>query len=655
MVGRIPINQVMPIVDLGRRPAKATVGEPLPVTATVFREGHDQLGAEAVLIDPQGRRQSPVRMRPVGDVPDRYTGWVTPTTPGAWTFEVQAWSDPIATWQHDAGLKIPAGVDVDLMFTEAALLLGRVAKDKTLDANGAEVVRAASAAATDAERPIGARLAGLQAPELSAVLLAHPLRDLVTVEGPYPLYADRQRALYGSWYEFFPRSEGATYDAKGKAVSGTLKTAAQRLDAVAKMGFDIIYLPPVHPIGEVNRKGPNNTLDPGPDDPGSPWAIGSKDGGHDAIHPDLGTFADFDAFVAKATSVGLEVAIDLALQAAPDHPWVTSNPQWFTTQADGTIAYAENPPKKYQDIYPLNFDNDPKGICREVLRIVRLWMSHGVRIFRVDNPHTKPVAFWEWLLDEVRRTDPDVLFLAEAFTRPAMMSALGSIGFHQSYTYFTWRTARWEIEEYLREVSRESDHVMRPNFFVNTPDILHAYLQYGGPAAFKVRAVIAATGSPSWGVYAGYELYEHVAVRPGSEEYLDSEKYQIRVRDWAGAEAEGRTLAPYLAKLNEVRRAHPALQLLRNVTIHSSDDENVLVFSKQVDDDLVIVVVNLDPHSTRETTVHLDLPALGLEWHDPIAVHEEFTGQDWQWGQHNYVRLDPSVEPAHVLTARLPA
>ena len=662
MVGRIPVMDVMPLVDLGRLPAKATVGEALPVRASVFREGHDKLGAEVVLVAPDGSRRAPVRMAPDGDLPDRYVAWVTPDVEGAWTFEVHAWSDPLATWEHDAGLKIPAGVDVELMFTEADLLLDRVAAELDQRAKAdrpeehareVEVVRGAASAARDPERPVEARLAALQSHELVSLLSAHPVRELVTVEGPYPLFADRPRALFSAWYEFFPRSEGATYDEKDAAVvSGTFRTAAERLDAVAAMGFDVVYLPPIHPIGEVNRKGPNNTLDPGPHDPGSPWAIGSKDGGHDAIHPDLGSLADFDVFVAKATSLGLEVALDLALQCAPDHPWVTSHPEWFTTQADGTIAYAENPPKKYQDIYPLNFDNDPQGICREVLRIVRHWMSHGVRIFRVDNPHTKPVAFWEWLLREIRRTDPDVLFLAEAFTRPAMMQALGAVGFHQSYTYFTWRTAKWEIEEYLREVSSHTAHLMRPNFFVNTPDILHAFLQYGGPAAFKIRAVLAATGSPSWGVYAGYELYEHVAVRPGSEEYLDSEKYQIRIRDWAAAEAEGRTLAPYLTLLNAVRRAHPALQQLRNVVIHSSDDENVLVFSKQAGDDLVIVVINLDPHAARETVVHLDLPALGLGWHDSLAVHDEITGADWHWGQHNYVRLDPGVEPAHLLTVR---
>ena len=649
---------VMPVVDLGRLPAKATVGEPFPVTATVFREGHDRLGAEVVLTGPDGQRRAPVRMAKHAEIPDRYDAWVTPDTGGTWTFEVQAWSDPLGTWQHDAGIKIPAGVDVELMFLEARLLLERVkASLDQSDRRGHELLDASIHAADDTGRPAGARLAALQDPALTALLLANPLRELVTVEGPYPAYADRPRALFSSWYEFFPRSEGATKDpVTGRVTSGSFRTAAKRLDAVKEMGFDVIYLPPVHPIGEVNRKGPNNTLTPGPDDTGSPWAIGSKDGGHDAIHPDLGTFEDFDAFVARAGELGLEVALDLALQAAPDHPWVTTHPEWFTTRADGSIAYAENPPKKYQDIYPINFDNDPTGICREVLRVVRLWMSHGVRIFRVDNPHTKPVAFWEWLLKEIRRTDPDVLFLSEAFTRPAMMHALGAIGFHQSYTYFTWRTAKWEIESYLRELSDESAHLMRPNFFVNTPDILHASLQYGGPPAFKIRAAIAATGSPSWGVYAGFELYEHVAVKPGSEEYLDSEKYQIRIRDWDKAAADGRTLAPYLTRLNEIRRAHPALQLLRNVTVHWSDDENVLVFSKrdQVSGDTVIVVVNVDPHATRETTVHLDLAALGLHPGDSFVVHDEITGEDWSWGQHNYVRLDPAHEPAHILTVRSP-
>lgn len=662
MVGRIPVMEVMPVVDLGRQPAKATVGEPLPVRATVFREGHDRLGAEVVLIDPQGRRRPPVRMTQHSDVPDRYTAWVTPDQPGAWSFEVQAWSSPLGTWFHDGPIKIRAGVDVELMFTEGRLLFERVRasldpKDPDTAAR-THVIDGAIEAATDDTRPVAARLAVMEDPAVVAALESHPIRELLTVEGPYPAYADRPKALFSSWYEFFPRSEGATKDPKtGTVTSGSFKTAAKRLDAVAAMGFDVVYLPPIHPIGEVNRKGPNNTLDPGPDDTGSPWAIGSRHGGHDAIHPDLGTFEDFDAFVARAQSLGLEVALDLALQAAPDHPWVTSHPEWFTTRADGTIAYAENPPKKYQDIYPINFDNDPSGIGQEVLRIVRLWMSHGVRIFRVDNPHTKPVAFWEWLLKEIRRTDPDVLFLAEAFTRPAMMRTLGAIGFHQSYTYFTWRNAKRELEDYLRELSHETDHMMRPNFFVNTPDILHAFLQYGGPAAFKIRAALAAAGSPSWGVYAGYELYEHVAVRPGSEEYLDSEKYQVRIRDWDAAEREGRTLAPYLTRLNEIRRAHPALQQLRNVAVHWSDDDSIIVFSKSAvlpdgHRDTVIAVVNLDPHAARETMVHLDLPALGLDEHATFVVHDEISGADWTWNQHNYVRLDPYHEPAHLLTVR---
>ena len=659
MVGRIPVMNVMPLVDLGRQPAKATVGEPFPVTATVFREGHDKLGAEVVLTGPDGGRRPPVRMHLAGPEPDEYIAWVTPDAEGAWTFEVQSWSDPVATWQHNAGIKIPAGVDVELMFTEGRLLLERVREilDER-DRRAVEVVDAGIQAAADTRQPVEARLAALQSPELTEVLAANPLRELITVEGPYPAYADRKRALYGSWYEFFPRSEGATRDpVTGKITSGNFRTAAKRLDAVAEMDFDIVYLPPIHPIGEVNRKGPNNTLEAGPDDPGSPWAIGSRHGGHDAIHPDLGTLEDFDAFVARAQSLGLEVALDLALQCAPDHPWVTSHPEWFTKRADGSIAYAENPPKKYQDIYPLNFDNDPQGISAEVLRIVRHWMDHGVRVFRVDNPHTKPVAFWEWLLREVRTTDPDVIFLSEAFTKPAMMRALGAVGFHQSYTYFTWRTARWEIEDYFRELSHETDHLMRPNFFVNTPDILHAFLQYGGPPAFKIRAVLAAMGSPSWGVYAGYELFEHVAVRPGSEEYLDSEKYQIRIRDWDGALAEGRSLAPYLTRLNEIRRQHPALQLLRNLAIHGSDDDHIICFSKRAtsaggDDDIVIVVVNLDPHATRETTVHLDLPALGMDWNESFLVHDELIGESWSWSEHNYVRLDPGHEPAHILTVR---
>jgi len=647
---------VAPVVAGGRYPAKAAVGEPFTVSALVFREGHDALNADVVLTGPDGVRRPFVRMQKDAETPDLWLAEVSADQPGSWTFEVEGWSDPVATWRHNAEIKIPAGIDVELMFAEGALVLQRIADTLPRDGTAGKAVRDAIKGIGDKSRPDAARYAAAVSPAVDEVLAEHPLRDLVTTEGPFPVFVDRERALFGSWYEFFPRSEGARVDPRtGKVVSGTFKTAAKRLDAVAAMGFDVVYLPPVHPIGKVNRKGPNNSLVTGPDDPGSPWAIGSDEGGHDAIHPELGTFADFDAFVKRANKLGLEVALDLALQAAPDHPWVKSNPEWFTTRADGSIAYAENPPKKYQDIYPVNFDNDPKGIYNEVLRVVRLWMSHGVRIFRVDNPHTKPVEFWQWLLGEIRRSDPDVLFLSEAFTRPAMMRALATVGFHQSYTYFTWRNTKQELEEYLTELSHETGHLMRPNLFVNTPDILHAYLQYGGPAAFKIRAAIAATASPTWGVYAGFDLFEHVAVRPGSEEYLDSEKFQIRVRDWKAADAEGRSLTPYLTKLNAVRRAHPALQQLRNVTFHSVEDDAILAFSKTAGDDIVLVVVNVDPHAPRESMVHLGMPALGMDWSDTFVVHDEISGATWTWGEHDYVRLDPFVEPAHILTIRRPA
>jgi starch synthase (maltosyl-transferring) len=675
VIGRIPILDVQPVVHCGRYPAKAVPGEELEVTATVFREGHEMLGAGVVLRDPQGRTRPPVLMRELAEGTDRYGATVAPDREGLWHFRVEAWGDPVARWFHDAAIKVPIGQDVDLMFAEGVLLLGRAAA-------GARVPRAASPAevkaaqvarttltelaevlADDIVPPLD-RLAAATAPHIAEILRQFPLRDLLT-RSPYQrLMVDRERALYGAWYEFFPRSEGAKVDpARRKPpVSGTLRTAAGRLDAVADMGFDVVYLPPVHPIGRVARKGANNALTAGPGDPGSPWAIGAAEGGHDAIHPDLGTLADFDAFVARAGELGMEVAMDLALQAAPDHPWVTEHPEWFTTRADGTIAYAENPPKKYQDIFPLNFDNDPEGIYAEVLRIVRHWMDHGVRIFRVDNPHTKPLPFWERLLAEVASTDPDVIFLAEAFTRPAMMHALAAIGFHQSYTYFTWRNGAAEIAEYLRELAGPASAYMRPNFFVNTPDILGGYLQHAGLPAFRVRAVLAAMLTPSWGVYSGFELGENVPLVPGSEEYLDSEKYAYRPRDWERARQLGVTIAPFLGKLNAIRRAHPALHQLRNLRFHYPDQPEILCFSKTVRRgsadgpaaDTVIVVVNLDPHQPREATVWLDGAALGLDVDAGFPVTDELTGAHYRWGQGNYVRLDPAVVPAHILTVSHP-
>ena len=456
----------------------------------------------------------------------------------------------------------------------------------------------------------------------------------------YQIRADRERALVGSWYEFFPRSEGAVKSANGTITSGTFVSATKRLPAVAAMGFDVLYLPPIHPIGVAHRKGPNNSLTAGPNDPGVPWAIGNSDGGHDAINPALGTMKDFENFVAAAKKAGLEIALDLALQTSPDHPWVKSNPQWFNKRADGTIAYAENPPKKYQDIYPINFDDDYEGIRDEVLRIIRLWVSKGVKIFRVDNPHTKPVHFWQDLLDIVRRESPEVIFLAEAFTAPAMMHALGKAGFHQSYTYFTWRTSKSELTEYGREVAQQTSAFFRPNFWVNTPDINPFHLQSGNPAMFALRAVLASTLSPSWGMYAGYEIYEHRPFKEGGEEYLDSEKYEIKVRDWDGATKKGLTLAPFITQLNAIRKANPALQQLRNLVFHNTESEAIIAYSKREGKNLILVVVNLDPSFAQGTIVHWDMNALGLE--GSFVVKDLLDGKSFDWSEHQFIQLDPT-------------
>ena len=470
----------------------------------------------------------------------------------------------------------------------------------------------------------------------------------------YPIRADRERALSGAWYEFFPRSEGAVKNADGTITSGTFVSATKRLPAVASMGFDVLYLPPIHPIGVAHRKGPNNSLTAGPNDPGVPWAIGNSDGGHDAINPELGTMKDFENFVAAAKKAGLEIALDLALQTSPDHPWVKSNPQWFNKRADGTIAYAENPPKKYQDIYPINFDDDYEGIRDEVLRIIRLWVSKGVKIFRVDNPHTKPVHFWQDLLDIVRRESPEVIFLAEAFTAPAMMHALGKAGFHQSYTYFTWRTSKSELTEYGREVAQQTSAFFRPNFWVNTPDINPFHLQSGNPAMFALRAVLASTLTPSWGMYAGYEIYEHRPFKEGGEEYLDSEKYEIKIRDWDGAAKKGLTLAPFITQLNAIRKANPALHQLRNLVFHNTESEAIIAYSKREGKNLILVVVNLDPSFAQGTIVHWDMNALGLE--GTFAVKDLLDGKSFDWSEHQFIQLDPTRpvgKVAHICQVKL--
>jgi starch synthase (maltosyl-transferring) len=663
VIGRIPILDVEPAVDCGRGQARAAAGETFEVSATIFREGHGLINAAAVLRDPDRQAGPLVYMRELAPGTDRWGADVTVTGEGDWRFHVEAWGDQIASWHHDAGIKIPAGQDVELMLTEGALLFERAARripqppGARRPAAARTALRALAAKLRDRGLTPWDRLEAAADPDIAAILRSWPLRDLVTRSRPLTVRVDRERALYGSWYEFFPRSEGVQIDPMGRRApaSGTLRTAAKRLDAIAGMGFDVVYLPPVHPIGTTFRKGRNNTLTPAEGDPGSPWAIGSADGGHDALHPELGTMDDFDAFVARTRELGMEIALDFALQASPDHPWVSEHPEWFTTRADGSIAYAENPPKKYQDIYPLNFDNDPEGIYAEILRILRQWMEHGVRIFRVDNPHTKPLRFWERLLGEVRATDPDVLFLAEAFTRPAMMHTLAKIGFHQSYTYFTWRNRALELEEYMGELSGEAAAYMRPNFFTNTPDILNEYLQHGGVPAFKIRAVLAAMLSPTWGIYSGYELCENVPIRPGSEEYMDSEKYQYRPRDWEAAARDGIGITDYITELNRIRRAHPALHRLRNLRFHGVDQPGLLCFSKRVanvpagpQDDTVLVVANLDPYQSREATVWLDLPALGVD--REFIVTDELTGESYRWGHANYVRLDPATRPAHVFS-----
>ncbi|MGW2486759.1 alpha-1,4-glucan--maltose-1-phosphate maltosyltransferase [Streptomyces sp. NPDC001606] len=648
-VGRIPVLDVRPVVQHGRRPAKAVTGEAFQVTATVFREGHDAVAANVVLRDPAGRPGPWTPMRELAPGTDRWGATVTAGAPGRWSYTVEAWSDPLTTWRRHAEIKIPAGIDTELVLAEGALLYERAAAGVPKGPERRRVLDAV-AALRDEDRPAAWRLAAALAPGTLEVLARHPLRELVTASDRMPLLVERERALFGSWYEFFPRSEGTA-----EQPHGTFRTAARRLKPIADMGFDVVYLPPIHPIGTTFRKGPNNTLTAGPQDVGVPWAIGSPEGGHDAVHPQLGTLEDFDFFVREAQRLGLEIALDFALQCSPDHPWVHKHPEWFHHRPDGTIAYAENPPKKYQDIYPIAFDADMDGLVTETVRILRHWMRHGVRIFRVDNPHTKPVVFWERVIGEINRKDPDVIFLAEAFTRPAMMHTLAQIGFQQSYTYFTWRNSKQELTEYLTELSGEAAAYMRPNFFANTPDILHAFLQQGGRPAFEVRAVLAATLSPTWGIYSGYELCENTPLRPGSEEYLDSEKYQLRPRDWAAAEREGRTIAPLITRLNTVRRRSPALRQLRDLHFHHTDKDQVIAYSKHSGANTVLVVANLDPHHTQEATVSLDMPQLGLDWHESVPVRDELTGETYHWGRANYVRLEPGHRPAHVFTVLRPS
>ncbi|MDN4479103.1 alpha-1,4-glucan--maltose-1-phosphate maltosyltransferase [Demequina lignilytica] len=656
-VGRIPIVGVSPALEEGRWPARAVVGEAVPITATIFREGHDSEGATVVITRPDGRRERlPMPLDDWGTSTYR-APWI-PRREGLHTFRVEAWSDPVATWAHAAEVKIHAGVDVQLMLDEGVNVLTRALTEVRRAPAKQAVLQSAIDALRDGSVNPEARLQPALSPELKAILTAAPLRDSVSTSREYPILIQREKALVSAWYEIFPRSEGARRNKRtGEWHSGTFTTAAKRLPAIAAMGFDVVYLTPIHPIGITHRKGRNNSLKAEPGDPGSPYAIGAAEGGHDAIHPELGTMRTFKAFVKKARETGLEVALDVALQCSPDHPWVTEHPEWFTQRLDGTIAYAENPPKKYQDIYPLNFDNDPEGIYHAIRDMLQVWIDAGVTLFRVDNPHTKPLTFWERLLREIAQDHPEVIFLSEAFTRPAMMHTLAKIGFHQSYTYFTWRQNAAELGEYLEEVSGDASFYMRPNFWPTTHDILTPDMQHGGPALYRARAVLAATGAPSYGIYTGYEFVENVP-RPGVEEQIDNEKYEFKARDWDDADRYG--IQTLLTRLNDARRRHVALRRLRGLTLHRTTNPEFLCFTRHVPAeespsgkaDTVIVIASLDPHHVQSGVVTLDMAALGLEDDARIVVDDELTGATYTWGRDFYVRLDPAVTMAHVAAVR---
>ena len=652
--GHVVIENVRPQVDCGLFRAKAVVGDLVEVYAEIFRDGPAVLKAVVRYRGPNDAKWGEAPLEHAGN--DEWTGSFRPTEIGRWTYQIEAWTDHFATWRSGFMKKVEAGQDVSLEVEEGARLLE--ARLKKVPAKERGPLNAAIQSARAEEGPAaGGRLGeraevrGFEDSRVTAlldeavgVLMArYPDRTGATQSKPvFELTVDRERARFGAWYEFFPRSTAKP------GVHGTFKTAAKHLATIADMGFDVVYLPPIHPIGERFRKGKNNTLEAQPGDVGSPWAIGSKDGGHCDVNPQLGTIDDFDAFVKAADRAGIEVALDFAIQCSPDHPWVQEHPEWFTIRPDGSIQYAENPPKKYQDIYPVNFDTpDKDGLWTELKRVVDFWIGHGVKIFRVDNPHTKAFAFWHWLIDSVQDEHPDVIFLAEAFTRPKVMRRLAKLGFTQSYTYFTWRNTKWELEEYMTELTQtELADYFRPNFFANTPDILHEYLQQGGPPAFKIRLVLASMLSPTYGIYSGYELFENKPVTQGSEEYLHSEKYELRHRDLS---VEG-SLVPYVKRINDIRRKHAALSELTNLRFHFVDNDNVMAFSKTSrDGDPILVVVNLNPVHWAEATVHLELEALGIDPAHPFRVHDLISDQTYLWhGSHNYVRLDPFQEPAHI-------
>jgi len=646
---RVIVEDVHPEVDAGRFPIKRTVGEEVVVGADIFTDGHDTLGAALLYRQTGAASWNEVAMASLGN--DRWQASFVVDALGRYEYTVEAWVDRFGSWRHEISKKFGAAQDLTSELLEGAALvrdtLARV-PDSDSDDHGVLSETAGVLADESIEQP--QRVASALAVAVQTAMARHVDRSHATRYGrELQVTVERERARFGAWYEMFPRSSGTD-----PTRSGTFRDAEARLTYVASMGFDVLYLPPIHPIGLAFRKGKNNTLEPGPDDVGSPWAIGGAEGGHDAVEPGLGTIDDFDRFILAAHRQGLEIALDLAYQASPDHPYVKDHPAWFRQRPDGTIKYAENPPKKYQDIYPINFESSEwQALWIELKRIIEFWIEHGVKIFRVDNPHTKPFRFWEWALADIKRKHPDTIFLSEAFTRPKVMRYLAKSGFSQSYTYFTWRNSREELMEYFSELTRtDVREYMRPNLFANTPDILHEYLQHGGRPAFQVRLILAATLGATYGIYSGYELSENVPVKPGSEEYLDSEKYQIRLRNYD----DPTSLAELIRQINTIRREHPALQRDRGLRFHQTDNPYIICYSKRSLDgsDLILVVVNLDPRHMQHGFVQLPLADWGLPAGAAVEVRDLISMEHYYWrGEWNYVRLDPEARVGHVLHVQL--
>ena len=675
--GRINVMDITPAEERGIFPARVELGEPFEMTAQVFIEGRTKVGATAIVRNPRGKETMRRAMTCVNPGLDRWTVMVkcgehSDLKPwedgyaavkrqlGEWTVTIEGWEDTYVSWLHDARIKVRVMDDVDNALNSGAELLARWAATPDAGLTARDRKTLEKAAETMADQTLSAedRLAAGDNPTIAALHETHPLRDGISPSQPQRFKVERPKSSFAAWYQFFPRSEGATIDPNtGKIIQGTLKTSMAGLERAAAEGFDIVYLPPVFPIGVTNRKGRNNTLVAGPDDPGSPFGIGSELGGHDTVDPLLGTMDDFKALCQRAHELGLEIALDFALQCSPDHPWVKAHPNWFRHKPDGSIAFAENPPKKYQDIYPIDFNADMAGIEKEVERVMDLWIKAGVTIFRVDNPHTKPVRFWQDVIAAVTKKHPEILFLAEAFTRPGMMRALSYVGFTQSHCYFPWRNTKDELEEYLPITNGDDGYYQHNTFWPTTPDILTAYVRDNGVAGHCVRAVLAAMGSPSWGIYNGYELIENKQ-RPGFEEQIDNEKYEVKVRDWSKAKQYG--VAEMLTALNKIRRAHPAALSYHNLTVLPTSDPNILAFARHTPAELtgtgqadtLIVVVNLDGHNAHQSMIHLELGELGLPTDRPLNVRDELTGREFQWGWDNYVSLAPWADVAHILSVQ---